>query len=91
MIAHFGLGIFWKASVHPWRGGEPLIDLGRYGDMIRKRLKGESEFPEHVHLVVVIERPHVAQITVSYPYEGIRDAWRTHYFHVPGILYMLAV
>jgi hypothetical protein len=30
-LTHFAMGIFWKASVHSWKGKErsPLIELGR--------------------------------------------------------------
>jgi hypothetical protein len=37
-LTHFALGIFWKASVHSWRGRDktPLIGLGPYSDSIRK-------------------------------------------------------
>jgi len=31
-LTHFAMGIFWKASVHSWKGGEkdPRIELGPY-------------------------------------------------------------
>ncbi len=28
---------------------------------------------------------------MSDPYEGVRQGWHTHFFHVPGILFMMAV
>lgn len=92
-LVHFALGIFWKASVHRWKGKrkEPRIDLGPYSESIRKWLQSEGPFPDHLHLVVIVEKPARAQITMSDPYEGVRQGWRTHFFHVPGILFMLAV
>ncbi len=92
-LVHFALGLFWKASVHSWRGDttDPRIDLGTYSEEIRKWLRGQSEFPKHIYLVVVVEKPQRAQITMNDPYEGVRQGWRTHCTHVPGVLFMMAV
>jgi len=92
-VTHFALGIFWKASVHPWRGDiqEPRIELGPYSESIRKWLLDETAFPEYVYLHVIVERPERAQISINDPYEGVCQGWRTHFFHVPGILFMLAL
>src|ERR1039458_6051914 len=40
MLTHFAMGIFWKASVHSWRGDEkePRIELGPYSDRKSTRL-----------------------------------------------------
>jgi len=92
-LEHFALGIFWKASVHSWRGTsrQPLIQLGPYSDAIRKWLKGESDFPRHVYLRVVIATPPAAQIVLVAPYETPRDAWHHFVLHVPGLLFLLDV
>jgi hypothetical protein len=46
-LTHFAMGIFWKAAVHSWRGGEtePIINLGPYTESVRKFLRGEDGFP----------------------------------------------
>lgn len=92
-LTHFALGLFWKASVHSWSGDttDPRIDLGPYSEEIRKRLRGESTFPKNVYLIVVMEKPQKAQITMIDPYEGVRQEWRTHFAHVPGVLFMMAL
>lgn len=92
-LKHFALGLFWKASVHSWKGDatDPRIDLGPYSEEIRKWLRGQNAFPKYVYLVVVIERPKKAQITMNDPYEGVRQEWRTHFVHVPGVLFMMAL
>jgi hypothetical protein len=84
-LTHFALGLFWKASVHSWKGGttDPRIDLGPYSEEIRKWLRGQNVFPKNVYLIVVMEKPQKAQITMNDPYEGVRQGWRTHFFHVP--------
>ena len=38
-----------------------------------------------------MEKPQKAQITMNDPYEGVRQGWRTHFVHVPGVLFMMAL
>jgi hypothetical protein len=92
-LTHFALGLFWKASVYSWRGDTtyPRIDLGPYSEEIREWLRGRNAFPKYVFLIVVIEKPQKAQITMNDPYEGVRQGWRTHFVHVPGVLFMMAL
>jgi hypothetical protein len=92
-LTHFALGLFWKASAHSWLGDrkDSRIDLGPYSEDIRKWLLGQNAFPNYVYLVVVIEKPHRAQITMNDPYEGVRQGWRTHFAHVPGVLFLMAL
>jgi hypothetical protein len=92
-LTHFALGLFWKASVHSWKGDstEPRIELGPYSEDIRKWLRGGGSFPKNVYLLVLVERPARAQITMSDPYEGERNGGRAFFVHVPGVLFMLAV
>jgi hypothetical protein len=92
-LTHLALGIFWKASVHSWSGTrkDPRIELGPYSDGIRTWLRGESEFPRHIYLVAVLSRPQRAQITMVDPYEAIRQEWRSFFFHIPGLLFVLNV
>lgn len=61
------MGIFWKASIHSWRGRTqtPMIDLGAYSDAIRLWLRGECTFPKHVSLWVTLSRPQRAQTSVA--------------------------
>ena len=70
---------------------DPRIDLGPYSEEIRKWLLGQNAFPKYVYPIVVIEKPQKAQITMNDPYEGVRQGWRTHFFHVPGMLFMIAL
>ena len=92
-LTHFALGLFWKASVHSWRGNttDPRINLGPYSEEIRKWLRGQSAFPEYVYLIIVVEKPERAQIAMNDPYEGVRGEWRTHFVHVPGVLFMMSL
>lgn len=92
-IAHFFMGIFWKASVYSWRGDsdEPRIQLGPYSEDIRKYLL-RGAFPENIALAVVLSPPENAYIGFNEPYEAVRDApYRNFMLCVPGIWCMLSV
>jgi hypothetical protein len=93
-LAHFALGIFWKASVHSWSasGKEPRIELGLYSSAIRDWLLTGGKFPEHLSLIVNVFSPSQAQVAMNDPYEGTRTGgYRNYFFHVPGVLFLLAV
>src|ERR1700674_5236900 len=92
-LTHFALGLFWKASVHPWKGGrtEPRIELGPYSEDIRKWLIGEGDLRENVYIIAAVERPERAQIAINDPYEGMHSGYRSFFVHVPGLFFMLAV
>ncbi len=92
-IAHFAVGMFWKASVHSWLGGEanPRIELGPYSEALRKFLVGLTSFPENVALLVEIVPPSAASIGILDPCERVRDQWHTFFCYVPGVLFALSV
>jgi hypothetical protein len=92
-LTHFAMGMFWKASVHAWRGNstEPRIELGPYSDRIRLWLRGEGDFPKHVYLIAAISRPERAQISLNDPYESESREWHSFILHVPGLMFMLHV
>ena len=92
-LVHFGMGLFWKAAVHSWKGGEasPRIELGKYAEPLRTWLRGESAFPAHMYLIVGIAPPESAQMIMFPPYEGEKSGWHVFFTYVPGILFMLNV
>ena len=77
-LAHFGMGIFWKAAVHSWKAkkGTSMIELGPYADTIRVWLRGESPFPNNVSLSVMLARPERALIAFTGPVERRTKTWR---------------
>jgi hypothetical protein len=85
-VIHFAMGMIWKASVHRWNGKrvEPLIDLGKYGEDVRKFLRGEAKFPEHMALTVGVTPPPITP-TFTMPYRGSATDYHNFLFHVPGI------
>jgi hypothetical protein len=92
-LVHFALGLFWKASVHPWKAGriEPRIELGPYSEDIRKWLIGEGPFPKNVYLITYVEQPDRAQIAMNDPDKSEAEGWHSFFAHVPGVLFTLAV
>jgi hypothetical protein len=92
-LAHFPAGIFWKAAVHSWRGGEtsPLIELGKYSESLRTFLRGETPFPEKMALIVGIVPPPVKTINFCCPYRGSASGHHNYLFHIPGIEFALLV
>jgi hypothetical protein len=92
-LVHFGLGIFWKAAVHSWKGNttEPMIELGPYCEPVRTWLKGESDFPKWMFLWVTLSRPHRVQLTLNVPVPTARTGWKTFHTHMLGLTFMLNV
>jgi len=92
-LTHFAAGIFWKASVHSWSGGEttPLIELGKYSEFLRVFLRREAPFPEKMALIVGIVPPPVKTINFCYPYRGSASGHHNYLFHIPGIEFALLV
>jgi hypothetical protein len=101
-LTHFALGIFWKASVHSWgltKKGS-LIELGPYSEKIRRWLRSEGSFPEHVYLVAMVSRPQATRCHACLPFEQSREQregddgtlrWRGFYFQVPGLSFVLNI
>jgi hypothetical protein len=96
-ITHFAMGIFWKASVHSWKGGDsaPMIDLGCYEEEIRLWLRGEGAFPRNVTFNLVVSRPERAQLTIGQPVEvPVRDVgrtWRHYRLYLAGAMFSINV
>jgi hypothetical protein len=92
-LTHFAIGVFWKASVHSWRGKEkePMIELGPYREDARKFLRGESEFPIRMTMTIGILPPPVKLIGFEYPCRGADNEWHSFTFYIPGIRFVLNV
>lgn len=57
-LAHFALGLLWKASVHRWSPAPGVltggVDLGPYQEAVRKYLMGQSGFPKNVVVKITL-------------------------------------
>jgi len=93
MLIHFAMGVFWKAGVHSWSGSHetPMIDLGEFAEPIRRFLRGEMSFPDHMALMVGVLPPPNKWIGFNNPYRGSNQTWRNFVFHLPGIEFSLGV
>ena len=92
-LTHFALGVFWKGSVHSWSGrrNEPQIELGPYGEEIRRFLRSEGGFPRYAALTVGITPPPVKDIAFCQPYLGSKSNCHFFMFYAPGIALALSV
>jgi hypothetical protein len=90
-LIHFAMGIFWKASVHSWarKSAAPWIDLGTYGEAIRRYLLGISAFPDNVVLSAIFLPMPVKLITFYFPFETAGPSPRTYQLYVPGLQFTL--
>lgn len=91
-ITHFVMGIFWKASAHSWLKDkkEPRIELGPYGERVRKFLRGEADFPDNMVLNLGVVPPSIKFINFLDPYEGSGSP-RNFVFNIPGMQFGLTV
>jgi hypothetical protein len=96
-ITHFAMGIFWKASVHSWKGGgcAPMIDLGGHEEGIRLWLRGEDVFPKNLTFSLVVSPPERSQLTLGQPVEvpvqAVGRTWRHYQLHLVGALFGINV
>ena len=92
-LIHFGIGIFWKASVCSFgKGDKPRIDLGE-GDReaMRRFLLGEAELPKRFGLGVAVESGPVRYTGMIDPYPGDNPEFKNVYFYVPGMMMQLYI
>ena len=95
-IAHFAIGIFWKAAVHHWKIGadETYIELGDFKEPLRRFLAGAIDWlGPQFSLQIFISRPEhleVLRITPPIPFrEG--PGVNAFQFSVPGMLFILQI
>lgn len=93
-IAHFALGIFWKASAHAWKlsGGDLQIDLGEHKEELRRFLAGEIRWSDApLSLLVWVSKPEqlpMLRIMAPGPF-GDYPAVTAFRFEVPGMAFVL--
>ncbi len=89
-LIQFALGIFWKASVHPWSRARtrPRIDLGLQSEDLRRFLRGEGGFPQNLALNLEVTPSPVGAICFTHPV--VRGANpEMFFFYVPGMMFTL--
>jgi hypothetical protein len=92
-VVHFAMGIFWKAAVHSWIGGEtrPLIDLGQHTESIRRYLRSEGNMPVDTVLMIGVLPKPVRHISITAPYKGSSSDLNNFLFYALGIEFTLLV
>jgi hypothetical protein len=91
-LAHFALGIFWKAAVHDWQTGQGTlrISLGPYRDGLKHYLLG-GPFPKHTYLMTTLVPPPLPTMSARLPLTNRTAGFPFHSFYVPGVEFMLTV
>jgi hypothetical protein len=92
-LIHFGLGYFYKASIHTW-GREhttALIELGEGTEGLRKYLLEQGEFPQNMALVVFVLPKPVTLIAITEPIRSVNANCARYHFYVPGMFFNLCV
>lgn len=92
-LIHFGLGYFWKASVHRWgrEHTESLIELGAGSEDLRKCLLRKGNFPKNMALVVFVLPKPVSLIGFTEPIRSVNTNCARYHFYVPGMFFNLCV
>jgi hypothetical protein len=92
-IIHFGMSIFWKASVRNWgnKGPEIQIELGNYAEPIREFVLGRRSFPPRTYLSVCVLPPSVPLLGLLMPIRMKQQGFHRFRFYVPGALFELNV
>ena len=90
-LIHFAIGLFWKASVHSWRGkeSEPAVPLGQHQEALRLYLLGQAELPADVALVISLDSAPVRLIGFIEPYRADGGEFSKFLCFVPGMLLAL--
>jgi hypothetical protein len=71
-LAHFALGVFWKASAHVWHapdGSQIHHSLGQHEEAVRRYLIGETRFPPELVLIVTVCTDYHSQNNFFFPCE----------------------
>lgn len=92
-LIHFAMGVFWKASIHSWEGGNKAarIELGPYRESVRTFLRGETPFPQNMGLVLSALPREKVPVGFSLPYRNPEREFHGFTFHIPGIVFVLSV
>jgi hypothetical protein len=86
-LIHFGMGIFWKASIHSFGSGSDSnrIDLGEDSEALRLFLRGEAPLPNHIALAVAVESGPIRYPVMIDPFPGDNQDFMNYFFYVPGM------
>ena len=86
-VIHFGVAIFWKASVRDWGTKDYTIyvGLGNYAEPLRQFVLGTGPFPKNMYLAVTILPPTVPLLGMLMPTRMVQKDFHRYKFYVPGV------
>jgi hypothetical protein len=93
-LTHFGIGLFFKAAVHSWRGGieKPWIALEPDDiEGLRLYLLGEADLPPNIALSVTIDSSPICLPAFHDAYRVVNDTFTVFCTFVPGLVYNLFI
>lgn len=95
---YFGTSVIWRASAGRWPNyaGRLRGCLGGYEEKIRKYLIGETDFPEKVFLLVVVnndegEKSMSFNSIMCFPFYEKLEGHHKHLFYIPGVLFVFII
>jgi len=83
-LAHFALGLLWKASIHTWApavGVRTRVHLGPYQEAIRGYLRGEAGFPANVVVKITLCTDRESQLIMYGPTLGNAKGSKTFNYY----------
>lgn len=93
-LAYFAASVFWRASLQKWdvagHKHEPTR-LGPYQQEFRAYLSGQSAFPEHASLTLVLSQLKHPVLAWNFPDSIHIDSGYCHRLHIPGMTFLMAV
>jgi hypothetical protein len=92
-IAHFALGVFFKAGAHNWPVGRNKLklQLGSYLEPLRRFVLGEATFPTNCVLMLCIHPPTNGPKRLVMPYEWDRNGCHTYAFILIGLEFVISL
>jgi hypothetical protein len=94
-LVYFCSSVFWRASVVDWSSGGrkyERISLGEpYQEELRRYLVGDSVFPQHVAVAVILSGLAQPVLAFNFPVSVRTELGYTHRLHVPGITFLLMI
>ncbi len=89
-LVHFGMGIFWKATVHNWVSGAepPSLSFGSSREAVRSFILGKATFPPNMALSLTVLPSSVALSAFNSPY-ATRGENPAFHLYICGLNYTL--
>ncbi len=93
-LAHFALGLFWKASVHVWRaydGSTIHHSLGKHEEPVQQYLRRATGFPDELALIITVCTDSYSQNNFYTPCEVTGSLIKSYGVLARGIHFRLFV